>query len=443
MRDGDIFGGGDWRERLEHIVHTMRDVSRITDPQELVATYRQRLAVASRIDGFLSVTRRGVETPGYLIARSSRWESGEMQGPANPWAQRDALPHMQGGLLGELLYGNEPRLIQDFTVEADDPAREFLEGMRSLVAIPVFDHGEALNLVVQMRRQPNAFDPENVPQMVWMTNLFSRATHGMVLSKQLAEANAELDAEHKAVGALQRSFLPGKPPRIPGLELAVHYQSSGRAGGDYYDFFPLPNGRWGVLIADVSGHGAPAAMLMAVTHALAHLHQHGQQFENDACPTDFPSRMLAWLNDHLGRRYTRDGSTFVTALYGVYDPGRRTFLHALAGHPPPRVASCQGGAVRVQSGPTGLPLGIEEHVRFQDAVLELRPGDCVSLFTDGLTEARQPGGDLFGTARMDEILGRPFSCARDKVETLVKEAHAFTAPHSLQDDLTIIIGRVT
>ncbi len=434
MRDGDIFGGGDWRERLMHVVQTMREVSRTTDPQELVATYRARLTVLQKMDGFLSLTRRGVEPPAYLVARSSLWERGRVAGPSDPWAERSALPRLEGGLLGELFDAGQPRLVQDLRVDPDDPAAEHLAGMRSLVSIPVYDGGEALNLVVHLRDRPDAFDPEHVPQMVWLTNLFSRATHGLVLARELREAHAALDAEHAEVGALQRSFLPDAPPAVPGLDLAVHYRPSGRAGGDSYDFFPLPDGRWGILLTDVSGHGAPAAVLMAVTHALAHLHEG---------PADVPSRMLAWLNEHLTAKYTRQGTMFVTALYGVYDPQLRTFEHALAGHPPPRIASREGGTVHVPQTRVGLPLGVLEDSRYADAVVRLAPGDSMVLFTDGLTEARDPAGELFGTRRTDDLLARPSRDAAHQVRVLVDAADAFAAPNALQDDLTVIVGQVT
>ena len=92
---------------------------------------------------------------------------------------------------------------------------------------------------------------------MWLSNLFGRATSNLVLSEELQQANQALDREMKAVGDIQRSLLPARLPRIPTLDLATHYQPSQRAGGDYYDFFPLPSGKWGIFIADVSGHGTP------------------------------------------------------------------------------------------------------------------------------------------------------------------------------------------
>ena len=106
--------------------------------------------------------------------------------------------------------------------------------------------------------------------MVMQTNLWGRSVLNSVLRLELKDAYDALDHEFKTVGDIQRSLLPRVLPTIPGLDLAAYYETSQRAGGDYYDFFPLPADRWGIFIADVSGHGIPAAVRMAITHAIAH-----------------------------------------------------------------------------------------------------------------------------------------------------------------------------
>ena len=107
-----------------------------------------------------------------------------------------------------------------------------------------------------------------------------------------------------------------------------------RAGGDYYDFFPLPNDRLGVLIADASGHGAPAAVLMAVAHSIAHTRLE---------PPQRPGEFLTYMNAHLTRRYTRPTGNFMTAFYAVFDPANGTLSYASAGHNPPRLLRAADG----------------------------------------------------------------------------------------------------
>ena len=127
-----------------------------------------------------------------------------------------------------------------------------------------------------------------------------------MLAEQVRDAYNLVDRELQIVGDIQRSLLPAVLPDIPTMKLAAHYQTSHRAGGDYYDFFPLPDGRWGILIADVSGHGTPAAVMMAVTHSIAHL------YPGTSAP---PSEMLNFVSQHLSRRYTQGVGAFVTAFY--------------------------------------------------------------------------------------------------------------------------------
>jgi len=169
----------------------------------------------------------------------------------------------------------------------DDPARFYLEGFQSLVALPQYDAGETLNATVMLIPPGREIDHSMIPTLHWQGGLFGRGTQNLVLRNQLAA----LDQELQLVGAIQRSLLPSRLPAIAGFELSAHYETSARAGGDYYDFFPLAGGRWGLFIADVSGHGTPAAVLMAITHAIAHAQpgQHRQAVGRQPDP-DAPAR---------------------------------------------------------------------------------------------------------------------------------------------------------
>src|SRR5262245_50558558 len=217
----------------------------------------------------------------------------------------------------------ERRVIDDLHIADNEPAAEYLAGFASLVAIPMYDQGESLNMVVLLREQPAAFPKDDIPDLVWRSNLFGRATSNLVLKDELQQAYQALDRELKIVGDIQRALLPAELPQIPSLDLAAHYQPAQRAGGDYYDFFPLPEGKWGIFIADVSGHGTPAAVFMAVTHCIAHTHPG---------PPMPPGKVLEYLNHHLAARYTSISEAFVTAFYAVYDPAERLLVYSSAGH---------------------------------------------------------------------------------------------------------------
>lgn len=419
----------DWRERLALIVDMMRDMSRHTDPQEMVRSYGERIARLISVGRRISLSRRGLSFPQYRITRSTTWPD-----EINPWKQKDRLPLFEGGLLADWLYGDEPVVIDDLSVPAGEPAAEYLAGQRSLLAIPMFDQGEAINMVVLMNEKPGAFPKDQVPDLVWRSNLFGQATGNLVVREELRQAYQALDREFKIVGDIQLALLPVELPKIPTMDLAAHYQPAQRAGGDYYDFFPLPGGQWGIFIADVSGHGTPAAVVMAVTHCIAHTHPG---------PPMPPAKVLGYLNHHLSTRYASLSKTFVTAFYGVFDPVRRVLTYSCAGHNPPRLKRCSDGSLLSLDGGSGLPLGIGSDERYEDAEQQLQPGDQIVFYTDGITEAHDPAGALFGTERLDDALANCSLRAQGLLNAVLESVAAFTKGRPADDDRTIIVARVT
>jgi len=430
-----------WQERLDHLVETMREVSRHTEPRAMVEAYSARMRT-ELFGRMLSLTRRGVEPPEFLLARDTRWER-----QPDPWKERDKLPRLRGGFLGELMFGNTVRYIPDLDLPGSDPACDLLRGWRSLVALPVFDGGEALNMTIFLREQPHAFDPDDLPNMFWTTNLFARATHNLVLSTDLKKAYEDLgranedlsrayealDREARLIADLQHALLPRELPRIPTLDVATHYKPATRAGGDYYDFFNQSDGTWALFIGDVSGHGSPAAVEMAITRTLAHVR----------AESPFgPSEMLAFLNERLsGRMLVNPG--FVTALCAVYDPRRGTIRYSSAGHHPPRLKRCSDGSLFSLDGSGSPPLGVLGTVRFKDAEQELVPGDQLIFYTDGITEAMNPKGEMFGLSRLDGVLENCGVDAKRIIDSVLLELDTFRGERELADDVTMLVARVT
>jgi phosphoserine phosphatase RsbU/P len=421
-----------WQDELAIIDRTMKAISGVTDPEELVEIYWSGIDELLPVNDYMAVSRRGVEPPYFLVTRSSRFTE-----HFNPWTQRDRLPKLSGGLAGEIAYANKPVIIEDLPsrLKRDDPAWFYLEGFGSLIALPQYDGGEGLNVSINLAPPGAEVDRSFIPIMHWQAGLFGRGTQNLVLRNQLSAAMTELDRELQVVGAIQRSLLPARLPRIAGFELSAHYVTSARAGGDYYDFFPLPNGRWGLFIADVSGHGTPAAVLMAITHALAHA-QPGTHAP--------PSALLSYLNDHLARAYTRNG-TFVTAFYAVLDPAERTLTYSAGGHNPPRLV--HGRRILSLDDAGSLPLGIVEGQPFTQAVVSMESEDVLLLYTDGITEAMAAGEStsahaMFGVDLLDGLLlasvGKP---AEECVARIRAEVAAFCGNAPPTDDQTLVAIR--
>jgi phosphoserine phosphatase RsbU/P len=422
-----------WPDELAIIDRTMKAISGVADPEELVNIYWNGIGDLVQLNDYISLSRRNVEPPEYIITRSSRFTEHH-----NPWTHRDRLPRFSGGLLGEIVYANKPVIIDDLPARLapDDPAHFYLEGFQSLVALPQYDGGQGLNVTIMLLPAGVEIDHSMIPMMHWQAGLFGRGTTNQVLRNQLELALAALDRELLAVGDIQRSLLPQQLPDIRGLSIAAHYLTSARAGGDYYDFFPLDGGAWGLFIADVAGHGTPAAVLMAITHAIAHA-QPGVHTP--------PPHLLKFLNDHLVRSYTRSGM-FVTAFYAVLDPATRTLTYATAGHNPPRLL--RGQEIIPLDKHAALPLGIETGQTYDQATIHLKSGDLLLLYTDGITEAMAPLNgqttrQLFGVERLDHVLRRcggkntPAHC----IEEIKADLAAFCRNAPAKDDQTLIAIR--
>jgi phosphoserine phosphatase RsbU/P len=416
---------GTTREQLAFVVETMREMSLQTDPQKMVQQYGARVRKMMATDRFISLSRRSLPKPKVRITRNSMANQ-----DINPWLQPELLAVHDGGLLSELIWGDQPKIIDDLQISEEDPSYELLKGLGSLAAIPLYDQGSSLNMVILGRLERHGFNHDLLPEHVWMSNLFGRATNNLVLSQEVKTAYDTLDRELQVVAEIQQSLLPTCIPDIPTLDLAVHYQTSKRAGGDYYDFFPLENNRWGILMADVSGHGTPAAVIMAVTHSIAHTH-HGEPQP--------PSRLLAFVNDHLTARYTNSNGTFVTAFYGIYDCTNRTLTYASAGHCPPRIRRTGDGMLESMDGHRHLPLGIEPGQVFVDCIEQLAPGDSILIYTDGITEARNTFGEFYGLDLLDSVMmARTGRTAQQLLSDALASIDGFTRGLSATDDRTLL-----
>jgi sigma-B regulation protein RsbU (phosphoserine phosphatase) len=287
-------------------------------------------------------------------------------------------------------------------------------------------------MVVLAREDANAFPRDRIADLVLLSNLFGRATQTLLLSQAVREAYDAVDYELRNVADIQKSLLPAQTPRVGGLDVAVHYQTAKRAGGDYYDFFPLPGGRLGVLIADASGHGAPAAVLMAVAHSIVHTLPD---------PPARPGELLTRLNAHLTRHYTRQTGNFMTAFYAVFDPAAGTLAYASAGHNPPRLLRAADGGRLVLNRAQRLPLGIKPDENYPEQVVPLAAGDQAVFFTDGVIEAVNPDGDVFGTDRVDAAVAARPPSAEHLIQAILRDLSAFTAGTPVADDRTLVVVR--
>jgi len=250
------------------------------------------------------------------------------------------------------------------------------------------------------------------------------------LQKQLQDANKKMAQELALAGEVQTSFLPRELPDIPGWQLAVTLKPARETSGDFYDVNLLPNGRLGILVADVVDKGVGAALFMALSWILIRTYA-----------TEYPTQPELVLSA-VNRRILKDtnANQFVAVFYGILDPATATLTYCNAGHVPPYLVSTQNGEEVQELIRTGVPLGIFEDETWQQGVVQLTPGDVLVLYTDGITDAEDRKGTFFGTEQLLEVvrinLGRP---AQDVQDALLAEVHEFVGDAPQFDDIALMV----
>jgi len=254
-------------------------------------------------------------------------------------------------------------------------------------------------------------------------------------TRELAEKNAELEkaqaqlkAELEVARSLQLAILPATFPTRPGCEGAARMIPATTMGGDFYDYIELPDGQVGLVIADVSGHGVPAAFFMAVART---------NLRELAIRHTDPGECLAQTNDALCAQNPLD--LFVTVFYCILEPQTGVLRYANGGHNPPYVRRATG-AVESLSGAGGLVLGAMPGATYPTHTMQLLRGDRLVLYTDGVTEAFNPAAELYGAQRLaDEVHVHGSGTPAALVERICQSVTNFagTAPQS--DDITLTV----
>ena len=261
----------------------------------------------------------------------------------------------------------------------------------------------------------------------------AQVRHGVALeqclSAQVSRAYNGMSREVESAGSLQRELLPPRAMEIPGYETRIHYATSTRAGGDLYDFIPLPDGRVGIVIADASGHGVSAAVLMGMTLVLT----------RSASVAGPPEKVLEQVNAQLYK--TLPPGSFATACYLVLDPETGWLQYTLAGHDPPLIH--RAASLEVQRLPLvgGTPLGLRPEFPEVRGTTMLNPGDTLVLYTDGVTEAMDPFGHTFGSERLTETLEGSARSADRLMGAILVAVNAHANGAALQDDVTLVLVR--
>jgi sigma-B regulation protein RsbU (phosphoserine phosphatase) len=253
---------------------------------------------------------------------------------------------------------------------------------------------------------------------------------------ELQEAQAQLIAQEamrrelRLARDIQQRMLPRALPQLPGFEIGARILPAQEVGGDFYDLFPLDDGRVGLVVGDVCGKGVPAALYMALVSSL---------LRAEAVRSATPDEALHQLNRHLNSRGAE--SLFVTLLYGVLDPRARTLDYVRAGHEYPLVWAADGALLPVPRG-RSIPVGLLPDAVIERATIPLPPGVGVLFSSDGVSEAQSAGQELFGRERLLELIGAYAATpAQALCDQLLAALATFQGAAPQADDITLLAVR--
>jgi serine phosphatase RsbU (regulator of sigma subunit)/predicted ester cyclase len=238
------------------------------------------------------------------------------------------------------------------------------------------------------------------------------------------------EQELQVARRIQQASLPEVVPTLEGWRIAPYYRPAQEVGGDFYDFFELKDGRVGIVVGDATGHGVPAALVVTATYSML-------RAVAQALGSFSPGELLAQVNETLVARIP--ANMFVTCFYAILDPKSGSLSYANAGHDLPYLRHRNGDAEELRA--RGMPLGLMPGMSYEQKETILQAGETALLYSDGLVEAHDPQGEMFGFPRLRELVAK-HGDETSLEETLLKELHSFTGEGwEQEDDITLVTLR--
>lgn len=309
------------------------------------------------------------------------------------------------------------------------------EAFMAMAVAPMVVDGRSTGVLLIDHREPRTFNEGDIRFLRLMANQAAIALErARLLQEEIQRHRIE---EELAVGQqIQLSMLPSQCPAVTGWDMTAFYAPARQVSGDFYDFIPLPNhaGRLGVVVADVSGKGVPAALFMVLSRTT---------IRNTVLRGHEPASALRWANTYIQQDSQTD--MFLTAFYGALETENGRFTFVNAGHNRPLWWQAATQSI-VELDSPGIVLGVVEEIELVERTITIAPGDVVVLFTDGVTEAMTAEYAEFGSARLHAVVGdllaaKPQAAAEEIVAAIVTAVNNFTGSIDLSDDMTLVVMR--
>jgi sigma-B regulation protein RsbU (phosphoserine phosphatase) len=341
-------------------------------------------------------------------------------------------PHFQvsRSVVESVARDGQPILTNDAMTDSRFSGREsvIILGLRSILCAPLKAKDKIIGAIyVDNRLQAGIFTPADLDLLSAIASSAAIAIENARLY-QVAVEKGRMDRELEMARRVQSSLLPATTPQLPGWEFAARWQPAREVAGDYYDFTPCVNGGTGLVIADVTDKGMPAALFMALTRSA---------IRANVCQAAAPADGIAGANRLVCAESTR--GLFVTLFFGLLDPASGDVTYVNAGHNPPLFYHAVEDDLSLLKA-TGIPLGIDAATVYGQRTIRMQPGDFLVLYTDGITEAFDAQEAEFGIERLQQVVYQARKASVEEIQSSVlRTVNDFIKDTAPADDITIMV----
>jgi sigma-B regulation protein RsbU (phosphoserine phosphatase) len=328
------------------------------------------------------------------------------------------------GIIGHVAETAEPVISPD--IRHDPRYVNARSETRSEMVAPIISNNEVVGVFDLESDKLNAYTDDDLQVLLLLASQVAIIIEKVMLHEQLVEKK-RLEGQLEVARQVQLELLPGSDPKLSGFDISAYNFSTEEVSGDYFDWVRIFDDQIGIVVADVSGKGVPAALLMAFLRACLRAAIHIGYA---------PHISMAKVNYLLWESIERN--QFVTAIYAVLDATNKTLAYTNAGHNPPLLMESDGTARFFEKG--GLPLGMFRDARYYEYYLAIEPGQVFVMYTDGVTEALSPEGEEYGRERLERIVreGRHLT-ARELIRFIHRDVMKWTGERGASDDITFFV----
>src|ERR1043165_338325 len=328
------------------------------------------------------------------------------------------------GFIGSVAVSGKPIISPD--VRQDPVYVNARDRTRSEMVAPIISNDEVIGVFDLESDQFNAYSEDDLDVLMMLASQVAIIIEKVMLHEQLIEKK-RLEGQLEVARQVQLELLPARDPELIGFDISAYNFPTEEVSGDYYDWVRIYDDQIGVVIADVSGKGVPAAILMAFLRASLRAATHiGYATHISMAKVNY----LLWESI--------ESNLFVTAFYGILDAQKGTLSYSNAGHNPPLLLNAAGTSRFIEKGEQ--PLGMFRETRYHEYYLEFEPGDVLVLYTDGATEANNAQGEEFGRERLAQAVKRNYDRpAREMIASLQLEILEWTDHKGSNDDVTFFV----